>query len=167
MNKSTLSVGLSVVYFIMATVAVVNFQPAHWLVGIFSPILVAACYCVTMFGIAALIHPESKTVSGTTCLSPGAAKSVRFVGFLLTLPLILYLLCGEILVRPFGSPSVWRSCVETFAGLKGNLEVPARKESYLHRVAHFAAESGLKAEKEGNLKEAYEHYSNYNKFHKF
>lgn len=144
MNKSALSVLLSVVYFLMAALAVLQFHPANWIVSIFKPVLFVACFAITLFGFCAFIHPESKNVSGSLYLSPRASKSVRFAGYLLTLPMILYMVCGEVFASPVSTSAGWCNTVFAYADLKTKLEGMAENQKYLRRVSRALVKAGIK-----------------------
>lgn len=144
MNKSALSVLLSVVYFLIATIAVLQFHPANWIVCIFKPVLFVACFAITLFGFCAFIHPESKNVSGSPYLSPRASKSVRLVGYLLTLPMILYGICGEVFAAPVSTSAAWCNTVFAYADLKTKLEGMGENQKYLRRVSRALVKAGAK-----------------------
>lgn len=80
MNKSALSVLLSVVYFLLAAIAVLHFHPANWIVCIFKPVLFVACFAITVFGLCAFIHPASKNVSGSPYLSLRVSRALEKAG---------------------------------------------------------------------------------------
>ncbi len=161
MRKTTFSLLCSLIYFGLAIFAVRQMnsdgQNSHHLAQ-----FLAVCAFVDVFAIALIAQPPVRHRGLVTpVFLRRAAKYMRFVSAVLTLPCIVYWGTGEVLLHPSGELQHWTKSVITFSQVKVQLEGEGAARAYLGRAAHASGRVGEGFERKGQLQEAYEYYSSY------
>lgn len=161
MKSASFSLLCSLVYFGLAVYAVKQVH-TDGVNGQFLAQFLTVCGVADVIGIALLAQSaSSQRVFCMPRIVRRAAKKMRLLSGVLTVPCIVYWGTGEALLHPTHPHVSWKRSVTVFAEVKRYLEGEDAANAYLMNAAHHSGNTGAAYEALNDLLSAYDFYSMY------